>query len=79
MADNHLQNDWMSKINDNTPLNQINPVGSYRSQYGLSPTDHLYRGFRFFDLRLNSDGSFLNFMQGITRCLEDHKTEFVIV
>ncbi|KAJ9630834.1 hypothetical protein H2203_001359 [Taxawa tesnikishii (nom. ined.)] len=80
MASNYGQNDWMSNIIDSTPLNAINLVGTYRSQYGdASPLEQLNRGIRFFDLRLSGDGSFLNFVGSVAAFLADHKSEFVLI
>ncbi|GAB7351874.1 hypothetical protein MBLNU459_g2423t1 [Dothideomycetes sp. NU459] len=80
MASNYGQNDWMAKLIDGTPLNQINLVGTYRSQYGdASILEQLNRGIRFFDLRLSADGSFENALRSISGFLGSHPTEFAVV
>jgi len=78
MASNFGHNDWMSKLEDQVPLNYINFVGTYNSGE-TSPLEKLNRGFRFFHVVLTSDGSFPNAIKSIGTFLENWQTECVIV
>lgn len=77
--------DWMARIDDTTPLNQVVLPGTHDSatQYvqlaffakcqSLSVPEQLEAGFRYLDVRLGDDGKSdsLKLMHGFTNCKTD--------
>ena len=72
--------DWMAKLDDGLPLNEITLPGTHDSatQYvqlgffskcqGMSVGEQLEAGYRYLDVRLAVDGEGLKLMHGFTSC-----------